>query len=195
MSLDASRLFIYFGSFQYQNHMWTPKEIRKLIAQLSGILFGSGGFYLMSIDAKATGKINITSNILSGQIESGSAGLLLIFFAFFLILLPTFLGGHHTSKHNAVSSSSEEKKSLGDYGRTVIAFIGSALVCTGSFFYSDHLAIKGHEKFSGVMAFVGYLFVALTGLFFVGVLYYFFNGGESMESETIPETPSEKSEI
>ncbi len=59
--------------------MWAPNEIRKLIVQLSGILFGIGGITLMVAGVKATGKINISSNFISGEIESGSAGLLLLF--------------------------------------------------------------------------------------------------------------------
>ncbi|MGN6419324.1 MAG: hypothetical protein ACTHMC_17630 [Pseudobacter sp.] len=170
--------------------MWNPKEVRKLIAQVSGILFGIGGFYLMTVDAKATGKINITSNLLSGQIESGSAGLLLIFFAFFLIMLPTFLGGHHVRKEPSLTGNPEKKKNLTEYSKTVIAFLVTALLCAGSFFYSDHLANKGHQNFSGVLSFVGYLLVALTGVFFFGVLFYFFGGSES-ESNINEESPSE----
>lgn len=54
--------------------MWTPKEVRKLLAQIAGILFGLGGIALMISGVKATGKINISSNFISGEIESGSAG-------------------------------------------------------------------------------------------------------------------------
>lgn len=59
--------------------MWNPKEFRALIAQLAGIGFGLGGVLLLIEGIQATGKINVSSTLLSGQIESGSAGLILLF--------------------------------------------------------------------------------------------------------------------
>lgn len=73
--------------------MWTPQAVRKLVAQVAGVLFACGGFYLIVQGVQATGRINISSNLVSGQIESGSAGLLMLFLACFLIVLPSFGGG------------------------------------------------------------------------------------------------------
>jgi nitric oxide reductase large subunit len=72
--------------------MWTPSEVRKLVALVAGILAFAAGIYLLITQVKAEGKINITSNIMSGEIESGSAGLLLCFLALALIVV-SILGG------------------------------------------------------------------------------------------------------
>jgi hypothetical protein len=74
--------------------MWTPNEVRKLIAQLSGIGFCAAGVWLLIKGVSANGTIDITSSALSGKIESGSAGLFLTFLGFLLVLLPAIFGKH-----------------------------------------------------------------------------------------------------
>lgn len=59
--------------------MWTPNEIIKLVAQIAGIIFGFGGILLMISGVKVSGKISISTDLISGEIESSSAGLLLLF--------------------------------------------------------------------------------------------------------------------
>lgn len=96
--------------------MWNPKEFRALIAQFAGIGFGLGGVLLLIEGIQATGKINVSSTLLSGQIESGSAGLILLFFSFLLICIPTLIGqvgGLRRSASEPATAVSNRKDAVG----------------------------------------------------------------------------------
>ena len=67
--------------------MWTPKEIRKLITLISGLVFFCLGIYLMCNQIKADGSIDIKTTLLTGHIKSGSAGLFICFFAVVMLLI------------------------------------------------------------------------------------------------------------
>lgn len=67
--------------------IWSPKEIRKTVLFILGIILIILGVILIFKDVKAEGAIKLDLNLFKGEIKSGSAGLLLIFFAFFFIIL------------------------------------------------------------------------------------------------------------
>ena len=67
--------------------IWSPKEIRKTVLFILGIILIILGVILIFKDVKAEGAIKLDLNLFKGEIKSGSAGLLLIFFAFFFIVL------------------------------------------------------------------------------------------------------------
>ena len=88
--------------------MWSPKNTQCLIAQGAGILLGIGGFFLILRGVTATGKINITTIIINGEIESGSAGLFLMFFSVFLIIIPIWFGKDIDKSYKRVQDNSDE---------------------------------------------------------------------------------------
>jgi hypothetical protein len=161
--------------------MWTPKEVRKLIAQIAGILFGIGGIALMIADVKATGKINISTTLVSGQIESGSAGLLLLFFSFFLVIMPSFSGREITRKKKKKNSKTDNLSLV--QKDIIISIVGGVL--TSSFFIiSPLLNEKGYTGFSTILLIVAYLFAVLTVIGIIAILFDFVNPeNENIENE------------
>lgn len=95
--------------------MWTPAEIRRLIAQLAGVALAIAGCVLLVQGVQATGRINISSTLLSGEIESASAGLFLLFLGVLLIALPIFW--HSPSRQS--SSAGQPEKSAVASGRAL----------------------------------------------------------------------------
>lgn len=156
--------------------MWTPNEIRKLIAQLSGILFGIGGIALMVAGVKATGKINISSNFISGEIESGSAGLLLLFLSFFLIVIPslrTKYVGVQTENKN--ETKSKEKKT-NDFTKLIVTAIVGTILTFTFFIGGQYLADNYKFTIGNFMVFGGYIFGVITGFLILSIGYYYLTG-------------------
>lgn len=169
--------------------MWTPREVRKLIAQCAGVLFGIGGILLMVADVKATGKINISTNLVSGQIESGSAGLLLLFFAFFLVLIPAFQGRHTDPIPKKASKSNTKSKSLTTVQKDIIICLVTTLLTTTFFIGGQQLGLNGYTGFSNLLIIGGYCFGAFTGLVIIGTIFDFADDGQN-----IKESKEEKKE-
>lgn len=164
--------------------MWTPREVRKLIAQISGMIFGIGGILLMIADVKTTGKINITSNLVSGQIESGSAGLLLLFFSFFLILIPAIIGKNTPTIEK---SRKEIKNNKANKGLTILhKSIISAIVCGTlsviCFLSSYSETLKTHTSFTNFLLIGGYGIGALTGILIISALFEVFEPSEEKQN-------------
>jgi uncharacterized membrane protein len=103
--------------------MWSPKEVQKLICQIAGIIFGIGGMLIIIKDIKTTGKISFTTKIFSGQIESGSEGLLLVFMPIFLLIVPSFSFSKSVNKDKKINSENVKKAIM-----SFFSFLGSALV-------------------------------------------------------------------
>ena len=164
--------------------MWTPKEVRKLVAQVAGILFGIGGVFLMLANVKATGKINISSNLVSGQIESGSAGLLLLFFAFFLILVPAIFSGRHQPVEKLKKAVKGEKSNKGQtvLQKLIISIVIGAALTTIFFIISQSETLKQYASFSNLLIVFGYCSGALTGLLILGSMFEFFEPSEENQS-------------
>jgi hypothetical protein len=164
--------------------MWTPREVRKLIAQISGIIFGIGGILLMIADVKTTGKINITSNLVSGQIESGSAGLLLLFFSFFLILIPAISGKNiqSTEKNKKVNKNNQVNKGLTMLHKAIISAIVCGTLSIICFLSSHTEALKTHTSFTNFLLIGGYGLGAMTGLLIIGSVFEFFEPSEEKQN-------------
>lgn len=154
-------------------------EVRKLIAQIAGVLFGIGGIILIIMGVKTTGKINIDVNIISGEIESASAGILLLFFSFFLIIIPALFGSKETIAkqeenksesdiiHASISSDKQQLKKI---------FIGVPIgvVLTVVLFLSANWAKNAeHDTFSGFLTFGGFALGIVTGFVIVISLIWF----------------------
>lgn len=160
--------------------MWTPKEVRKLIAQIAGVLSGIGGIILMVAGVNITGKINISTTLVSGQIESGSAGLLLLFFSFFLIIMPSFslrlFGNKKKNKKSESNTLTNVQKGI------LIVIVGTIITCT-FFCVSPLLNEKGYVGFSTVISIAAYLFAVLTLLGILGTLFDFIDDDENTVDE------------
>jgi hypothetical protein len=64
----------------------TFEQMMRLLLLLSGIAFFGVGVWMIRAGIKAEGSIDIRSEMLSGSIKTGSAGLFLTFFSFFMIV-------------------------------------------------------------------------------------------------------------
>lgn len=158
--------------------MWTPHEIRKLISQIAGLLFAGAGVWLLIDGVQASGTIDITSEILSGKIESGSAGLFLLFLGFILILFPSLFGSKVLLKNtNVLVSESEhsslekiKKASLSETTRAGIVGIGLVVTSVCLLFFANYLVsvLKMNVGiFFGVAGFVSGLVGAIILLIFL----------------------------
>ncbi len=132
--------------------MWTPHEIRKLIAQIAGLLFGGSGVWLLIDGVQASGTLDITSELLSGKIESGSAGLFLLFLGFLLILFPSFFGSKSiatvspeqkaTQPNSGGLSHEASKTPLSENTKAGIVGVGLVLTSVALLFFSYYLINK-----------------------------------------------------
>lgn len=77
--------------------MWTPHEVRKLIAQVAGVALGIAGLLMMLEDLSVTGLIALSSSLSSGNLSRGSVGLLLLCLALLLVALPALWGAEPIS--------------------------------------------------------------------------------------------------
>ena len=66
--------------------MWTPGAVRRLIALIAGVAFFAAGLWLIVKGISATGALDIQSALISGKIQTGSAGLIIVFLATFIII-------------------------------------------------------------------------------------------------------------
>lgn len=168
--------------------MWTPKEVRKLLAQIAGILFGLGGIALMISGVQTTGKINISSNFISGEIESGSAGLLLLFFSFFLIIIPTLYvksNSNELQKKPAKKNDKENKgKELSELQKILIVLAVTIALTFAFFLGGRSLEQNGHQSFGNYMILGGYIFGGITGfILIVSIFGFLMSGSETTDNQ------------
>lgn len=163
--------------------MWHPSDIRKLIAQLAGILLGVAGLYLIINDVNATGKINISSNLLSGQIETGSAGLMLLFIAFMLISLPALFG---SQSHSLINVTDQSSKSQITYKYKYLIALCICIILSLSLAIGGELMhIKLGLKIGEMFSFGGFMLGGFTGLMLVGgIIEWLSDAPDKTENET-----------
>ena len=150
--------------------MWSPHEIRKLIAQLSGIALGISGVVLMIQGVQATGRINVSFSILTGEIESGSAGLLLLFFAFLLIAVPALWGPRSSFPGQVIDGSNPE---MGEQPRNWRPILGAAGVIALSLlllFGGEYLTTHYGWKTAQVLVAAGVMFGIMGSLMLIYVV-------------------------
>ncbi len=58
--------------------MWKPHEVRKLMAQLSGVALDIASLLLILEELQTTGLIKLSSSLSSGDLSKGSLGLFLL---------------------------------------------------------------------------------------------------------------------
>jgi hypothetical protein len=76
----------------------TFDQLQRLIVCAAGIVFFCIGIWMLKTGISAKGAIDIKMELLSGHLETGSAGLFVIFFSFFLIILSFLLKHPNPSK-------------------------------------------------------------------------------------------------
>lgn len=155
---------------------FTTKDIYKFIAQAVGFLMGIAGFILIWRGVQATGKIKLTSKIISGEIETGSAGLLLMFLAFFLIIIPTFL---NKESLNTISEKNETKPGISGFNdiQRVLIGISTGIFLTCTLFICAPIAAQSNNvQFSNFLVFGGYSIGIITGIIIIFSLFSFIDG-------------------
>jgi hypothetical protein len=85
----------------------TFEQMMRLLLLLSGIAFFGVGVWMIRSGIKAEGSIDIRSEMLSGSIKTGSAGLFLTFFSFFMIVASVLF-----SKRPSVARAKSDKSPL-----------------------------------------------------------------------------------
>lgn len=66
--------------------IWTPAEIRKIIALVAGIAAGTVGLYLVVATVVEGGVIDLGAAVLQGQFDRGTTGLLVTLLALVLVI-------------------------------------------------------------------------------------------------------------
>jgi hypothetical protein len=82
---------------------------RRLIALIAGIGFFISGIVLMWMGISATGSLDIQSVLISGKIQTGSAGLIIIFLATFIIIFATVGSDRFVRVDGEIDAKAEAK--------------------------------------------------------------------------------------
>jgi hypothetical protein len=72
--------------------LWTPKEIRKTLNFLVGIILMIAGLWLIVKEVKADGYFDFKSELFSGKLQSSSIGLFIVLFGMLYLLLTNLSG-------------------------------------------------------------------------------------------------------
>ena len=65
---------------------WKPNDVIRLVALLGGFsLFGVGA-YMLSLGVHASGHVDLKASVLSGTLQTSSAGLYVCFFSLFIVV-------------------------------------------------------------------------------------------------------------
>lgn len=136
---------------------WHPSDIIRLVALIGGFLLCCLGGLLMWLGVGADGAVDIKSSVLSGSIQTGSAGLFTLFFGFGVIV---FVIASLTARESATHLSLAQRKSRTTH--IVRAFWGVLV----AFLLAASLGAAGYgNSFIGAAVFLGFM------LFFTGVAY------------------------
>jgi|GEM_PF-5806335 len=146
--------------------MWTPQEIRKMLILLTGIVLEFAGVIVLWKETKTTGSIDISSSLISGKIETASAGLLLCFIGLFAMAISVLSGKQNIinstiseynkdSKHPSIGSITLEQKRglltillLGIFG--LLLFFGGMSLEANGWRGALLLSVLGFFSFFGV---------------------------------------------
>ena len=137
---------------------WTPNDVRKLISQTSGIALAIYGITLIVNDVKASGKINFTTSLISGEVESGSAGILLLFFSIILIIVPTI--SFRKLKAESQEALIENKSILNFKARFIIGIL-IGIILSFALNYFGKLSLENGLSIGNLL---------ITGCFIIGVI-------------------------
>ena len=176
--------------------MWTPSEVRKLITLIFGFVLMGCGVYLIIAQVQAEGTINISLSTASGEIESGSAGMLLCFFAFFLIVA-SIIGRSRTRRAEMTSGAeislgkafSESTWGMNRYMKRYLVGIGVVFILVLALFLLNY-AFPQEGAGWLLPAFFGGVILSIMILNFI-IVYVNEDSSEEIRDEHEPETGSE----
>ena len=100
----------------------SPSDTNRRIALIAGILFFGFGLLLMVLGIQAEGYIDIQSELVSGKIKTGSAGLFVAFLSFLIIIFSII----RPKSNIAYEKKSDNRSALSSRG---IGLIAIALIC------------------------------------------------------------------
>ena len=160
---------------------WTPNDVRKLISQTSGIALAIYGITLIVNDVRASGKINFTTSLISGQVESGSAGILLLFFSIILIIVPTISFRKLRSESEALTVS--EKKSRLNFKARFIIGILLGIILSFALNYFGKLSIENGLNIGNLLIIGSFIIGTITGIGLVILVITFITGELDTMSE------------
>ena len=146
--------------------MWTPVEVRKLIAQITGIASIIVGVLLMLNEIKAEGAVDISSEVLSGSIQSADAGMFLLFVGFFLVLVPAISKSANHIINTDQKQSPRGSVKIGPIIKLIISSIVFMIVGGLSVVTSHYLSAELDSEFSIIfgMVAIGSLAAAFISL-------------------------------
>ena len=84
-------------------------QIIRLIVCLSGVVFFGVGIWMINDGISAQGVIDIKMEVLTGHLETGSAGLFVTFFAFSMIVVSFLVGRHPTPSEPKIKNKKPSK--------------------------------------------------------------------------------------
>lgn len=73
------------GSEEGKERVWTPGEIRKVVALVAGVATGAVGLYLVFATVVDGGVIDLGAAVLEGRIDRGTTGLLVTLIGLLLV--------------------------------------------------------------------------------------------------------------
>jgi len=126
-------------------------QVLRLIVCVAGIVFFGVGIWMVQKGISAQGVIDIKSEVLSGHLETGSAGLFVMFFSFFLIVLSFLL------KHPSTAKSEFPQKKPSRIPAMLTLSIFLRMVAIGSFWLSTYV-----QNTSQSMMLMSLYFISLT---------------------------------
>jgi hypothetical protein len=127
----------------------TFDQIMRLLLLLSGVVFFGVGVWMIQAGIKAEGSIDIRSEVLSGSLKTGSAGLFVTFFAFFMILASVLF-----SKSPVLSRPKPETSAVSPI-RILLRILFTLYALTVAAYLLARSADKGEQLVFG-FAFVGF---------------------------------------
>lgn len=167
-------LQIKYGKDKFKINMWTPREIRKLLVLLTGVGLEVAGVVLIIKQVDTTGIIDISSSLISGKIQSGSAGLLICFIGLFVIALSIF-GGKETiirpSNIQPIGDQTEITVTTlkADEKRALLSILLGGLLTLGLILGGIYLEDRGW-KGAGIISFFGFFCAMGEGILIIAFL-------------------------
>jgi|WetSurMetagenome_2_1015567.scaffolds.fasta_scaffold677284_2 hypothetical protein len=149
----------------------TFDQVMRLLLLLSGVVFFAVGVWMIQAGIKAEGSIDIRTEVLSGSLKTGSAGLFITFFSFFMILASVLFS------RPTIFSRPKPKESTVSPIRVLLWILFSLYALTIAAYFLMRSTTEGEQIFFGFV-FAGFLVTSIAFSFFT-----FFAWAEGVEEK------------